>query len=104
MGFDIRVAVSASDRNTVVAVLDEVQLSDAIDVDRRHRLAALARRGDRLPPALQSVRARSKYPIKLAAAAIDGADDRVKGDLPQSEIVFRNPSEDGDHVSEGQHR
>ena len=60
MGFDIRVAVSASDRNTVVAVLDEVQLSDAIDVDRRHRLAALARRGDRLPSALESVRARSK--------------------------------------------
>jgi hypothetical protein len=52
MSFDRRVAVRAGYRNAVVAVLDEVHLSDAVDVDGRHCLAAVARRGDRLPPAL----------------------------------------------------
>lgn len=104
MGFDRRVAVSAGDRNAVVAVLNEVQLSDAIGVDGGHRLAAPACRGDPLPSALESASARSKYSVELAAPAIDGTDDRVDGDRLEPEVAFGNPSQGGHYISERQQR
>jgi hypothetical protein len=104
MGFDCCVAVSAGDRNAVVAVLNEVQLSDAIGVDGGHRLAAPACRGDPLPSALESASARPKYSVELAAPAIDGADDRVDGDRLEPEVAFGNPSQGGHYISERQQR
>jgi hypothetical protein len=103
-GFDHRVAVSVGDRNAVVAVLDEVQLPDAVDVDRGQRLAASACRSDPLPPVLESVRARPKSPIELAAVATDGTHDRVQRDLPEPEVTFPDSSQSGHHFIEAQQR
>jgi len=50
---DLRVAQRARHRHAVVAVLHEVQVADAVDVDRRHRLPAPARGGDPLPAPAQ---------------------------------------------------
>jgi hypothetical protein len=87
-----------------MAVLNEVQLADAVDIDRGHRLAPPAGRSDSLPPALQPAGARAKEPVEITAAAVNRADDRLQRDHLQAEVVFGDPSQDGDHVIEGQHR
>jgi DNA-binding CsgD family transcriptional regulator len=102
MGFDRRVAVSPGYRNAMVAVLDEVQLPDPIDVDWRHRFPAAACRGDRLPPSLDPVRSWSKKPVKLATLAIDAADDRIERDLLDPDVALGNPPQGGHHVIKGQ--
>jgi hypothetical protein len=86
-----------------MAVLYEVQLSDAVDVDRGHRLPSQSRRGDALPPPLEATRPRPKQPVEFAAPPTDSADDRLQGDRPQAEIVFRHPSQGRHNVLEGQH-
>ena len=64
---DVDVAVGARDGDAVVAVLDEVQVAHAVDVDRRHRLAAAARGGDPLP-ARADVGGGAEVAVELAAA------------------------------------
>jgi hypothetical protein len=87
-----------------MAVLDEMQLADAVDVDRGHRLAPPACRSDPLPPALQPVRARAKQPVELAVAAVDGADDRFEADHLQPQVALSDPAQRRhDHIEE-QHR
>ena len=76
---DVLVAQRAGDGHAVVAVADEVQVADPEDVDRRHRLAALARLGDPLPAPARA-RRRAEVAVELAAPAVDGADDRVERD------------------------
>jgi hypothetical protein len=87
-----------------MAILDEVQLSDSIDVDRGHRLAPPPRRGDPLPSALQSARARAKQPVEFAAPSIDGADDRLQGDRMETEVAFGHSPQGSHHAIEAQHR
>ena len=67
-GVDVGVAQRARDRDAVVAVLDEVQVADAVDVDRRHRLAAAAGGGDPLPAAADLVRRGPERAVELAGA------------------------------------
>ncbi len=59
VGVDHLEAQRAGDRHAVVAVLDEVQLADPVDVDRRHRLAAALGRGDPLPARAHAARGRA---------------------------------------------
>ena len=49
VGVDVGVAQRPRHRHAVMAVLDEVQVADPVDVDRGHALAASLRRRDALP-------------------------------------------------------
>jgi hypothetical protein len=86
-----------------MAVVDEVQRSDTVDVDRRHRLTPPARRRDPLPAALLPTGAGAKVPVEVAAT-VDGADDRLEGDYPRAEVPFGDPPQGRHHVVEGQYR
>ena len=79
--------------------LDEVQVADPEDVDRRHRLAALARLGDPLP-APAGARGGAEGAVELAAAAVDGADDRVERDHLLADVVRGCRAERGDDLLE----
>ena len=101
VGVDHLEAELAGDRDAVVAVLDEVQLADPIDADRRHRLAAAHRLGDPLPAAAHPARGGAEAAVELARA-VDGADDRVERDRLQPEPALAAPPERLDHLVEGQ--
>ena len=91
----------AGDRDPVVAVLDEVQLADPVDVDRRHRLAAAHRLRDPLPAPAQAPRGGAEAAVELARA-IDRADDRVELDRLQPEPPLAALAERLDDLVEGQ--
>ena len=99
---DVGVAVRARHRHPVVAVLDEVQVADPVDVDRRHRLAAPARRGDPLP-ARAHVGGGAEVAVELAAPAVDGADDRVERDHLHAEVALAGAAERRDDLLEREH-
>ena len=99
---DVDVAVRARHRDAVVAVLDEVQVADPVDVDRRHRLAAPAGGGDPLP-ARPHVGGGAEVAVELAAAAVDGADDRVERDQLDAEVVLARAAERGHDLLEREH-
>ena len=99
---DVAVAVGARDRHAVVAVLDEVEVADPVDVDRRHRLAAAARLGDPLP-ALARLRGGAEVAVEIALAAVDGADDRLERDHPDAEVLLARAAERGDDLLEREH-
>jgi hypothetical protein len=71
------VAQRPRDRDAVVAVLHEVDLADAVEVDGRHRLAAAHRRRDALPAGAH-LRGGGPEVAVEAALAVDGAHDRVQ--------------------------
>ena len=98
------VAQRPRDRHPVVAVLDEVQLADAVHVDRRHRLAAPARRGDALPASAQLRRHGPELAVELADAPVDAADDRVERDRLHAEVVLGAAPERRDDLLEREHR
>src|ERR1700680_785336 len=66
-GFDVRVAECPGHPDSVVTILVEVQIIDAIDVDRRHRLAAPPSSGDPLPSPPDTGRGRTEFTVELAA-------------------------------------
>ena len=72
-------ALGARYRDAVVAVAHEVQVPDAVDVDRWHRLATALRLRDALPALAQPRRRRVEVAVEVARA-VDGADDRVDVD------------------------
>jgi hypothetical protein len=84
---DLAVAEGACDRNAVVSVLDEVELSNPIDLDRRKRLASPGSRGKPLPAWAQTPRCRSKSAVELARA-IDCTYDRVELDRLKAQPAF----------------
>ena len=92
----------ARDRDPVVAVDDEVQRADAVDVDRRHVGAAAHRRRDPLPAPADPVRGGAEAAVEVAARAVDGADDRVEVDRLQAEAPLAPAAERLDHLVEGQ--
>jgi len=85
----------------VVAIAHEVQLADAIDVDRRHRLPAPLRLGDALEARSHARRSRAKRTVELLAA-IDGSHDRVDRDDLDPEVALADPAERLDDLVEGQ--
>ena len=100
---DVGVAERSRDRDTVVAVLDEVQLPDPVDVDRRHRLAAPARDRDPLPASAHTGGRGAEVAVKFLFSARDRADDRVEPDLLDAEVVLTAAAERRDHFLERQH-
>ena len=92
----------ARDRDPVVAVDDEVQVADAVDVDRRHVGAAAHRGRDPLPAPPDPVRGRPEAAVEVPARAVDGADDRVEIDRPQAEAALAAAPERLDHLVEGE--
>ena len=88
-------------RHAVVAVADEVQLTDPEHGDRRHRLAAALRLRDPLPAAADSAGRGTEAAVELARA-VDGADDRVKRDGLEPEPALAPVTERLDHLVEGE--
>ena len=72
-----------------MAVLDEVQVADPEDVDRRHRLAALARRGDPLPAPARSAWRGGTSGRSSPRRRSTVPDDRVERDLLLAEVASR---------------
>jgi hypothetical protein len=87
----------------MVAVDDEMQVANAVDVDRRHRASAPAGRGDALPPSSGPRRRRAKPAVELGAPAIDSADDRVERDGLQPQMPLAGATERRHHLLERQH-
>src|SRR5687767_7835841 len=85
----------------MVAVADEVQRADAVNIDRRHRLAASHRLRDPLP-ALPAAALRGPEVAVELARAVDGADDRVELDRLQPEAALAAAPERGNDLVEGQ--
>ena len=91
----------AGDRDPVVAVDDEVQGADPVDVDRRHVGAAAHRGRDPLPAPADPVRGRAEAAVELAARAVDRADDRVELDRLEPEPALAAAPERLDDLVEG---
>jgi len=91
----------AGDRDAMVPVAHEVQLPDAVDVDRRHRLAAPLGGRDALPARPQAARGRAEAAVELAPA-IDRADDRVERDRLAAEAALAGPAEGLENLLEWQ--
>ena len=87
----------------MVAVLDEVEVADPVDVDRRHRVAAPPRRGDPLPALAHRRRGGPELAVEVALAAVDRADDRLERDHLHAEVVLAAAPERADDLLERQH-
>jgi hypothetical protein len=85
----------------MVAVLDEVQLTDAVDVDGRHGLALALRGVDSLPAWAHSARGGTEAAVELAVA-VDGSDDRVQRDRLQAQVSLAPAAQSAHHFLEGQ--
>src|SRR5918994_4188449 len=86
-----------------MSVLHEVQVADAVDVDRRHRRSTPARHGNALPPSANTTGCWPEPPIELVAAPIDRPDDRVERDLSHTEIALTDAPQRRDHRLEREH-
>jgi hypothetical protein len=102
VGLDRRVAHRERHGHAVVAVLDEVQAVDAVDVDRRHVLPAAPGGGDPEPPAAQLLGGGPERAVELAVAA-DRPDDGVQADRLDPQVGLRPAAERLDHLVERQH-
>ena len=98
---DVVAAQRASDRDAVVAVLDEVDVADAVEVDGRHRLAAAHRGGDPLPARADLRRRGAEVAVK-ALHPVDGPDDCVERDDRQADVALLHAPERGDDLVERQ--
>ena len=88
------------DRDPVMAVLHEVQVTDPVHLDRRDRLTAPL--GQRQPlPALPHPPARRPEPPVEVAGRVDRADDRVKPDRVQPEPALAALAERASTSSSG---
>ena len=101
VGVDVVAAERARDRDAMVPVADEVQLADAVDGDRRERLAAALRLRDPLPARPQARAGGAEGAVELLRA-VDGADDRVERDALEAEVVLGDAAERLDDLLERQ--
>jgi len=85
----------------MVAILDEVELTDPVDVDRRHALAGPHRRCDALPPLADAVGGRPETAVEVTSA-VHRADDRVEFDRLDAEALLPCTSERREHLVERQ--
>ncbi len=83
-----------------MAVLNEVQIADAVDVDRGHRVTSLARRSNPLPSGLQAAGPRAKHAVELVCPPADCADDRFQSDLLHADVVYCEASDSRHHFVE----
>jgi hypothetical protein len=98
---DLLDAQRAGNGHAVVAVAHEVRVADAVDVDRRQRLAAAHRGCDALPTRPHAGRRRAKRAIE-ARRAVDGPDDRVDRDHLHAQVALAEPAQGFDHFGERQ--
>jgi hypothetical protein len=85
----------------VVAVLHEVELTDAVDVDRRHGLALALREVDALPALAHARRCGAEAAVELARA-VHRADDRVERNGLLAEAPLADAPERSRHLLEGE--
>ena len=102
MGVDRVLPVCARDGDPVVPVSHEVGVADAVDLDRRERLAAPGRQRDALPARAHAPRGGAEEPVEVARA-VDGADDGVEVDRLESDVALAHAAERVDDLVEGQH-
>ena len=100
---DVRVDVLAPERlgdgHAVVAVAHEVQVADAVDRDRRERLAAALGRRDPLPATTYARGGRPEAAVEVVRA-VDRADDRVELDRLEPELDLADHAERVDDLVE----
>ena len=77
-------ALRAGDRDAVVAVADEVEVAELVDVDRREVLAEPALLGERLPALPAAVGGGPEAPVEVPHL-VDRPDDLLERDLLQAE-------------------
>ncbi len=98
---DVRVdhllAGGQRDRDPVVAIDDEMQVADAVDVDGRDLLAAPLRQGEPLPP-LPHPAGGGPEPAVEIAARVDRADHGVQPDRLQAERPLALPAQGCDDL------
>ncbi len=85
------------DGDPMMAVADEMQLPDAVQIDRRERLPAPGCCGEPLE-ALPGLAARRPEVAVEAADPVGRADDRVEGDRLQAQRDDLARTERGDHL------
>jgi hypothetical protein len=103
VGGDRLVAHRPRHADAMVAVLDEVQGPDPVDLDRREIDTTPARRRDVQPAAPQPPRRGPERAIEVARPAADRADDRVQRDVGDAKIGLRPAAERRDDVLEREH-
>ncbi|CAA9515010.1 MAG: hypothetical protein AVDCRST_MAG13-3020 [uncultured Solirubrobacteraceae bacterium] len=86
----------------VVAVLDEVQAVDPVDVDRRHVLPAAPGGRHAEPAVAELAGGRPERAVELVVAS-DRADDRVQRDGLEPQVGLGAAAERGHDVLERQH-
>src|SRR5688500_3608147 len=79
-----------------------VGVADAVDVDRRERLAAPPGQRDALPPRAHALGGGPEPAVEVARA-VDGADDAVERDRLDAEVALADPPERGDDLVEREH-
>jgi hypothetical protein len=92
VGVDDLLAGRGGYRHPVVAVADEVQAADAVDLDRRDRRAAPLRQRQLLPPGPDPVGGGPEAAVEFVPR-VDRADDRVQRYRLQSQLPLAAPAE-----------
>ena len=103
-GVDVCVAECPGHRDSMVTILDEVEVADPIDVDRWHGLTASTSGRDPLPPAADAGRGRPELTVESAALPVDAANDRIQADRLKAEVSLAAAAEGGNYLLERQHR
>src|SRR5205807_9960956 len=89
---DLLAPEGTGDRNPVMAIADEIQLSDPRQVDRRERAPATHHLGNLFPPSPNAPRGRTKAAIEVTSA-VDRANDRVQRDNLETERTLTDEAE-----------
>src|SRR6185312_7304325 len=96
---DIRVdhgpAGGNRDRHPVMPILDEMQVGDAIDLDRRDRLASPLSQSEPFPAFPYPAGGRPELAVEIPPG-VHGADDGVKLDRLQPERTLTLPAQGRD--------
>jgi len=101
VGVDVAVAEGPRHRHAVMPVLDEVQVADPVQVDRRHALPAPLGGGDPLPASAGPARRGAEAAVELPLA-VHRADDRVQAHHLLAQPALPAPAERLDHLLEGE--
>jgi hypothetical protein len=99
VGVDVLAAERLRHGDAMVPVADEVQVADAVDGDRRERLAAALGGGDPLPAAAYARGGGAEAAVEVARA-VDRAHDRVERDGLEAELRLADHPQRADHLVE----
>src|SRR5215471_3880997 len=92
VGVDFPLTGRGGYRYPVVAVVDEMQPAQAVDLDRRERLAAPLGQREPLPAGSHPAGGRPEAAVEVAART-GGAGDRVEPDRLQPQLPLSAPAE-----------